>query len=740
MVYAMMSIGILGFIVWSFLLMASPSREAGNIFNFAVCWNSLMLISTLHGENLISYTQSADNLSLYSLKDNKQSVSETIRETFLNFSAFRIYYNTLFKNTDHLSDEWLTWFIGFAEGDGAIQTYDKGKRVRFVLTQKESDILHKIQFKLNIGVVKHFPQGKSGKNNDFYRWIVDNPLHILLLAFLFNGNLAQNHRIEQLALWVNALNNRFGSETIKLKNTPVSITLQDAWLSGFTDAEGCFNVSITVNSRYTLGHVIKMRYLLDQKDSVILNKVYELFGFGSIRLKKSKKPGKLSITPRLISDNKKIEPSSSGGRLYSSQPLLQMKLDPFFLTGFTDAEGSFMINVRKSPNSKFGWSVKLIFQIELHKKDKDLLNLIKSYFQEVGNINKVRDCLSFRVSSVADIVNVILPHFDSYPLNTIKSADYFLFREVALMMKEKQHLSKEGWARVLALKASSNKGFSEELKVAFPDIIPADRSPVQVEKINPNWLSGFVSGDGGFHVNIFNSRTNNLGSGVKLIFKLTQHIKDEKLLRSLISYFGCGGYYRVNPEVGDLLVSNFSDLKNKIIPLFKEYPILGIKSQDFQDFCKVAELMEQKKHLTKEGLLKIKEIKAGMNKGRTISENNLLLPPKDDDGDDDDDGGSGKSSSGEKSATSQKAVTLRSGTDNVYRYTATGFKPLKDVIAYFKLFPLQTKKALSFEKWLTIHNQVSNKLHLTEEGLSHVRTLQKQINLNNSMTNKTGKA
>jgi hypothetical protein len=40
-------------------------------------------------------------------------------------------------------------------------------------------------------------------------------------------------------------------------------------------------------------------------------------------------------------------------------------------------------------------------------------------------------------------------------------------------------------------------------------------------------------------------------------------------------------------------------------------------------------------------------------------------------------------------------VTLRSGTDNVYRYTATGFKPLNDVIAYFKLFPLQTKKALS---------------------------------------------
>jgi hypothetical protein len=43
-------------------------------------------------------------------------------------------------------------------------------------------------------------------------------------------------------------------------------------------------------------------------------------------------------------------------------------------------------------------------------------------------------------------------------------------------------------------------------------------------------------------------------------------------------------------------------------------------------------------------------------------------------------------------------VTLRSGTDYVYRYTATGFKPLNDVITYFKLFPLQSKKGLSFEK------------------------------------------
>lgn len=284
MVYAMMSIGILGFIVWS-CVMASPYSDIRNLINLAICWDSLVLIYTLKGKSWISYTRSADNMSLNSLEDNKHSVSETTRETSFKLFAFRTYFNTLFKNSDHLSDDWLTWFIGFAEGDGAIQTYAEGKRVRFVLTQKESDILYSIQHKFNIGVVRHFPQGKSGKNNNFYRWMVDEPSHILLLAFLFNGNLALDNRIKQLALWVNALNNRFGSDTIKLNNTPVSITLQDAWLSGFTDAEGCFNVSITANTRYTLGYVIKMRYLLDQKDNLILNKICELFGFGKVTLR-----------------------------------------------------------------------------------------------------------------------------------------------------------------------------------------------------------------------------------------------------------------------------------------------------------------------------------------------------------------------------------------------------------------------------------------------------------------------
>lgn len=66
-------------------------------------------------------------------------------------------------------------------------------------------------------------------------------------------------------------------------------------------------------------------------------------------------------------------------------------------------------------------------------------------------------------------------------------------------------------------------------------------------------------------------------------------------------------------------VTKFFDIENKIIPLLKKYSILGVKSKDFEDWCKVAELIKTKKHLTKDGLDQICQIKAGINRGRKES-------------------------------------------------------------------------------------------------------------------------
>ena len=105
------------------------------------------------------------------------------------------------------------------------------------------------------------------------------------------------------------------------------------------------------------------------------------------------------------------------------------------------------------------------------------------------------------------------------------------------------------------------------------------------------------------------------GCQIYLSFIITQHIRDELLMRSLIDYLGCGKLTRKR-DVYEFQVFKFTDITDKVIVFFEKYPILGEKAKDFADFCYVADLMKNKVHLTVEGAAKIQKIKEGMNKGR----------------------------------------------------------------------------------------------------------------------------
>lgn len=300
-----------------------------------------------------------------------------------------------------------------------------------------------------------------------------------------------------------------------------------------------------------------------------------------------------------------------------SQSQKKINLNPNFVTGFADGESSFIILILREPKNKTGWTVKARFSIGLHKKDLVVLELIKSYFGETGNILKQgKDSVQYRVASLKDLTNVIIPHFNKYPLITQKKADFILFKKVVDLMNNKEHLTLEGLQKIIAFKASLNLGLSDELKGAFPDIVPIERSLVQDQKIlDPYWLAGFTSGEGCFSVRIKKSSNFRLGFQVLLTFKLGQHFRDDQLMRSLIEYLGCGNVYNDSKTL-EFIVTKYKDLADKVVPFFEIYKIEGVKFQDFQDFKKVIELMRNKDHLTAEGLDKIIKIQTGMNKGR----------------------------------------------------------------------------------------------------------------------------
>jgi LAGLIDADG endonuclease len=302
------------------------------------------------------------------------------------------------------------------------------------------------------------------------------------------------------------------------------------------------------------------------------------------------------------------------------------KLDPNWVTGFTDAEGCFMINITKRETNRMKWQIRPCFQIKLHSRDKELLIKIKSFFNEIGSISFSNDNgVMYRVNKLNDIINIIIPHFNNYPLITQKQSDFLLFKEIVRLMNKSEHLNKDGIIKIINLKASLNKGLSDNLKINFPDIIKVERPKVNITtNINYNWIAGFFSGEGCFTIDIHKSNTHKIGYGVTLQILLTQNFRDVLLINNIRNVLSCGFITKdLKRSIIVLKVSKFENVYNKMIPLFNKHRIIGIKSLDYLDFCLVAELVNKKAHLTLEGLEEIRKIKLRMNKNRYDLYNNV---------------------------------------------------------------------------------------------------------------------
>jgi hypothetical protein len=128
-----------------------------------------------------------------------------------------------------------------------------------------------------------------------------------------------------------------------------------------------------------------------------------------------------------------------------------------------------------------------------------------------------------------------------------------------------------------------NRGLSDLLKNAFPNVKAVKRPSVGIGKIkHAQWMAAFASGDGSFFIVIRKISTKKIKARVELIFSLTQHSRDESLLRRCKDFFQAGTVTKKR-TCYEFRISKVADLVTKVLPIFKEAPIMGIKSQDFKD-------------------------------------------------------------------------------------------------------------------------------------------------------------
>ena len=292
-----------------------------------------------------------------------------------------------------------------------------------------------------------------------------------------------------------------------------------------------------------------------------------------------------------------------------------LELNPLYVTGFSDGEACFHLAIGKNAKYKLGFYVNPGFSIALHKKDENLLRKIQEFFGGVGVLREKENIVQFRVFSIKDL-DVIIKHFDSYPLISKKLADYLLFKEALELIKNKEHLTIEGFNKIISIRASMNKGLPEILKKDFSNIKGREISLATLpDKLNPNWIAGFTEAEGCFFIKLVKNNTKKKYQ-VILGFQIFQHSRDALLIEKFTTFFNCGRFELTKRSSVNFLVNKFSDITGIMLPFFENYPLLGSKRKDFEDWKKVATLMISKAHLTEEGIEEISKIKLSMNSSR----------------------------------------------------------------------------------------------------------------------------
>nr|QYC94405.1 putative LAGLIDADG homing endonuclease [Oedogonium sp. 1_circle_61917] len=230
-----------------------------------------------HRQYAIVYSQQNDNKKNITKVTSSESLSffDNFYLSFIEYHKKKKTNGDTYNSVTPPSDDFLYWLIGFTEGDGHFGI-NKRKDLSFVITQGEKgkDILDKIKETLGFGtVIKQGPR--------VYRFIVRKKEELRLIIFLFNGNIVLPSRKKQFNLFINEYNKKKKVEVINYINSNNFIpSLSNTWILGFTEAEGCFTISLLKNS-----NAFRIRFILAQKGAEnlpILSKFILLFGIGRI--------------------------------------------------------------------------------------------------------------------------------------------------------------------------------------------------------------------------------------------------------------------------------------------------------------------------------------------------------------------------------------------------------------------------------------------------------------------------
>ena len=131
----------------------------------------------------------------------------------------------------------------------------------------------------------------------------------------------------------------------------------------------------------------------------------------------------------------------------------------WYISGFVDGDGCFTVSIHKSKYLKLGWNINPLFQVYQHKDNSKILSVIKDEFG-CGNISKKGGnplCNVYCIDKVHDLINIVIPYFEKYPLQSNKNNDFLIFKKIVIGVSKQLHLNPEGFIELVKLAFKMNR-------------------------------------------------------------------------------------------------------------------------------------------------------------------------------------------------------------------------------------------------------------------------------------------
>lgn len=138
-------------------------------------------------------------------------------------------------------------------------------------------------------------------------------------------------------------------------------------------------------------------------------------------------------------------------------------LNPAWVTGFIDGEGTFYVGLQPKLDIATGYQVMLQFTITQHIRDQVLIAKLVEFFNCGYLIKDSSTKIQFRIRNF-DHLSILFELLDSYPLQTQKALDAQAFRQVYVIMLNKEHLASKGIRDIQIIKTSINRGRIHQYK------------------------------------------------------------------------------------------------------------------------------------------------------------------------------------------------------------------------------------------------------------------------------------